>query len=149
MKVSTKRFILAILIMGLTLVLTLSFQTHDQVTEEQAIELAEKFIQENGYTILPPNRSKLSYELFDVYEVNVDSFLKRRYNTLQPKAFCVYENDDRWSIGFLSARRIEEHMTEPVNERESPSGRAVIVTKDGKEIRMAHKTPVFSVFRKL
>jgi hypothetical protein len=82
--------------------LTSAFQTSVSLTKVQAIKLAEQFIIDNGYTNAPANKSKLSYELFDQLENNVDRILKQRHNTLQPKAFCINEDKDRWNIGFLS-----------------------------------------------
>lgn len=127
---------------------TLKIQTIEPLTRDQAITLAEQFIINNGYTHLPADKSKLSYELFDAYENNIDSILKRRCNTLQPKAFCFYEDKDRWNIGFLS---VDEDLSrlDSLQQQGDLSGRAVIVMKDGKGIRIAHKTPSFSHFIKL
>jgi hypothetical protein len=124
-----------------------SCQTKDPM-KEQAIKLAEQFIIDNGYTSLPADKSKLSYELFDQLENNVDSILKRRHNTLQSKAFCISENKDRWNVGFLSTEVNLSKLDSKQRQTDLP-GRAVIVMKDGKEIRIAHKDPLFSRFIKL
>jgi hypothetical protein len=84
--------------------LTSSFQANNSVIQEQAIKLAEQCVVDNGYTLLPTDKSKVSYELFDLDDDGVDNILKRRYNSLQPKAFCVSESDDRWDVGFLSTK---------------------------------------------
>ena len=128
--------------------LTYAFQTNDRMTKEHAVKLAEQFIIDNGYTNLPADKSKLSYELFDQYENNVDSILKRRHNTLQPKAFCISEDKDRWDVGFLSTS-INLSKLDSIQRQSNLSGRAVIVMKNGKEIRIAHKDPCFSYFIKL
>lgn len=125
-----------------------SFQTNYSLTKEQAIKLAEKFIVENGYTNLPANKSNLSYELFDQNENNIVKILKRRHNTLQPKAFCISENNDKWDVGFLSVG-VDLSKLDSLQRNTNLSGRAVIVMKDGKQIRISHKDPLFSHFKKL
>ncbi len=139
---------LTIISIGMVWGLTSAFQTTDSLTKDQAIKLAEKFVIDNGYTNLPADKSKLSYELFDQYENNVDSILNQRRNTLQPKAFCISESQDRWDVGFL-ATRIDLSKLDSTQRQSDLSGRAVIVMKNGKEIRITHKDPLFSHFKKL
>lgn len=138
---------LLILAIGLIWVFTSSFKT-DPLTKEQAIVLAEQFVIDNGYTNLPADKSKLSYELFDSNENNVDSILKRRYNSLHPKAFCITERNNRWDIGFLSTG-VDLSKLDSIQFQSNLTGRAIIVMRNGKEIRIAHKTPLFSLFEKL
>jgi len=129
--------------------LTSGLRGGDTLTQEQAIKLAEKFIIENGYTSLPPDKSKLSYELLDqLKDNNIDSILKLRQNTLQLKAFCISEDNDKWNIGFLYTN-IDLSKLDSVQRKSDLPGRAVIVMKNGKEIRIAHKDPLFSYFKKL
>ena len=139
---------LKIISIGLAWGLILAFHTNDSLTKEQAIKRAEQFVIDNGYTNLPPDKSKLSYELFDQYENNVDSILKRRHNTLQPKAFCISEDKDGWHVGFLSVI-VDLSKLDSLLRQTNLSGRAVIVMKNGKEIKIAHKDPLFSYFKKL
>jgi DUF4097 and DUF4098 domain-containing protein YvlB len=148
MKSTYKIFTLTILSIALIGGLTSAFKTNEQMTKEQAIKLAEQFIINNGYTSLPADKSKLSYELFDQYENNVDSIPKHRYNTLQQKAFCISEDKDWWDVGFLSTS-IDLNKLDSIQRQTNLSGRAVIVMKNGKEIRIAHKEPLFSYFNKL
>jgi hypothetical protein len=118
------------------------------IVKEDAIKIAEQFILDNGYTYLPPNKSKISYELFDGLYHNIDSILKNRYNILQRKAFYYSEHDDRWNIGFLYTSNTD-NMNESLEDTLDLKGRAVIVMKSGKEVRLAHKIPIFSNFKKL
>lgn len=148
MKNIIKIFALTILSLVLVSGITAAFQINNPLAKEQAIKLAEQFIIDNGYTNLSADKSKLSYELFDHYEKNTDSILKRRYNTLQPKAFCISESKDRWDIGFLSTG-IDLSKLDSIQRQANLPGRAIIVMKDGKEIRIAHKDPIFSYFIKL
>lgn len=147
MKLNLKAFTFKILIIGFFLGLTSSFKTNDQISKEKAIKLAEKFIVENGYTSLSGDKSKLSYELFDG-ENNVDNILKSRHNSLNPKAFCISEDTDRWNVGFLSSS-VDKTKLNSAQRKSNLKGRAVIVMKSGNDIRLAHKDPLFSYFEKL
>ncbi len=141
-----KTSLLTIIVFGVLWIFTSSFQKTNELTKEQAIELAEQFIIDNGYTNLSANKTKLNYELLD--ENNMDSVLARRNNTLHKKAFCISENEDRWDVGFLSTN-IHINKLDSTKRQTNLSGRAVIVMKNGKEIRIAHKEPLFSLFEKL
>lgn len=122
-----------------------SFQKTN-LTKEQAIKLAEQFIIDNGYTNLSANKDKLNYELFD--DKNKDKIVSRRKNTLHKKAFCISDGDDRWDVGFLSTSIDLNKLNSRKRETDLP-GRAVIVFKNGKGIKIAHKDPLFSYFEKL
>ena len=146
-RVATK-YILNIILIGFVWGFTSAFQNNNGLTRQQAINLAEQFIIDNGYTNLPGDSLKISFELFDRYEKNYGSILKRRYNTLQPKAFCIYEDEDKWNVGFL-ASRVNLTQLDSKQLNSDLSGRAVIVMKNNKEIKIAHKDPLFSRFIKL
>ena len=148
MSKNLKILTLTIVSIGLVLGLTSAFKTNESLTKEQAISLAEQFVLDNGYTNLPADKSKLSYELFDQYESNFASTLKHRHNTLQPKAFCISEDKDRWDVGFLSVS-VDLTKLDSLQRQTNLPGRAVIVMKNGREIRIAHKDPLFSYFKKL
>lgn len=141
---------LSIISIGTLLILFSGVQTKNVLSKDQAIKLAEQFIVDNGYTNLSADKSKLSFELLDQLgnDINVDSILKWRYNTLQLKAFCIGEDNDSWDVGFLSTK-IDITKLDSVQINSNLPGRAVIVMKDGKEIRMAHKDPLFSTWKKL
>jgi hypothetical protein len=144
LKIST----LPILCAGFLWLLFAAFKTKDPLTQDQAIQLAEQFIVDNGYTNLPADKSKLHYELFDPFENNVDSILKHRKNELQPKAFCISENKQAWHVGFLSTQ-VDLNQLDSIQRQGNLAGRAVIVLKNGKEIKIAHQAPLFSRFKKL
>lgn len=138
----------ATLSVGLILLASMTVKNADKITKEQAVKLAEDFIKRNGYTTFPADKSKLSYELFDNLENNADSILKRRYNTLQSKAFCISHGNGKWDVGFLSTD-VNIKKLNSLQIQSDLSGRAVIVSDNGEEIRIAHKTPLFSHFKKL
>ena len=56
------------------------------LTEEEAIALAEKFIALNGYTDLPPDKESITHESIES-EGNLDQLLRIRHDTLERKAF--------------------------------------------------------------
>ena len=121
---------------------------NNEITREEAVKIAEAFVVNNGYTTLPADRTKLSYELFDHRENNLDTILSRRRNLLHPKAFCFLRGEDDWNIGFLLTF-IEIDKLDSIQKQSDLAGVAVIVSSDGKEARLAHKTPLFSYFTKL
>ncbi|MBS1560253.1 MAG: hypothetical protein JSS89_01475 [Bacteroidetes bacterium] len=139
---------LTILSMVLAVSFSSSCQIHVLLTREQAVRKAEQFIVDNGYTDAPANRSRLAYELLDQYERDLDSILIPKRNTLQRKAFCISEDSASWHVGFLS-RDVDIRSLDSALKLTDLSGRAVIVKKDGSDVRMAHKEPRFSVFEKL
>jgi len=124
-------------------------QTSKAVTsQEQAVKAAEIFVRNNGYTLYPADKSNLSYELFDGAYANDDTVLYHRHNSLHPKAYFISEDSSTWYIGFVSSR--VDTLKLSVNQKQNNlSGRAVIVEKNGREIRMEHKDPLFSYFKKL
>lgn len=135
------------LIIGLLLSFSKTTKQNENISEQQAIVLAEKYIQENGYSNAKPNNSNLNFELFedkkDTYEI-----LKRRYNTLQAKAFCVSNSDGNWVIGFLSTTVNLKNLNKEKRNSDL-SGRAIKVSSNGNLVEIAHKDPRFSFFKKL
>lgn len=123
-------------------------QERAELTEKQAIELAEQFVEDNGYTDSPADKSNLSFELMDQTGEDVSVILERRHNTLHPKAFCISEDRGVFHIGFL-AHRVDISNMEALELNGDLSGRAVIVDRKSHKVRMAHKDPLFSFFRKL
>ncbi len=100
-----------------------------ELTEAQAIEFAEKFIERNGYTDLPPDKEKLAYESIE-WESNVDEMLKMRHNTLERKAFGISRgrkgNSAGWTVVFK------------YKGSKSKNGRAVTMDLDGSIARVEH-----------
>jgi len=143
MKISKLTYLFVFLVLGLTF----AFRTNDSLSKEKAIKLAEQFIIDNGYTNFPADKSKISYELFESKN-NLDDILKSRHNTLQPKAFCISEGKDRWDVGFVSVG-VDLAKLDSMQRQTDLTGRAVIVMKNRREIRLAHKDPLFSHFKKL
>src|SRR5262245_53743607 len=68
-------------------------QTKKKLTEAEAIQVAEKFIADNGYTDLPPiaDETKITYETVERAS-STDELLKQRYNTLERRAYGLRYN---------------------------------------------------------
>jgi hypothetical protein len=121
---------------------------HGHISKEQAIIMAEQFVTDNGYCSKIGVKSKLSFELLDSYQKCVDSLLKHRHNSLYCNAFCISDDSTAWHIGFLSTK-VDRRTLDSLKAMTDLPGRCIIVSKEGNEIRMAHKTPLFSYFIKL
>jgi hypothetical protein len=138
--------IIFLLTFGIILILSSALKDDEKITQQEAIKLAEEFIAFNGYTSAPADKQRINYELLD--EANIEKLLKNRHNTLQPKAFYINEREDKWDIGFLSTS-VNIKKLDSIQLQSNLQGRGVIVRKDGKEIRMGHKDPLFSKWKKL
>jgi hypothetical protein len=98
-----------------------------QISSERAVEIAERFVRENGYTDAPDSaiRSQLDLESIE-WTNDRTELLKARRNTLQPKAIGVKATDGGWGVAF-------DYVSHP------GSCRVVTMEKDGSQIRMKHQ----------
>jgi hypothetical protein len=128
-RTTTIKIALTILFIASAGISTSAFQSNTEITKNKAIKLAEQFIIDNGYTNLPADKSKISYELLDRYDHNLDSIVKHRHNTLQRKAFCIVEDKDGWNVGFLS-NVIDLSKLNSAQRKTNLPGRAVIILKN-------------------
>jgi hypothetical protein len=102
--------------------------------KREAIQIAEDFIRQNGYTDLPPmeDKSSLSHESIE-YSENPDEILSHRYNTLERNAFGVIEggkDGPGWTVVF---------QYNPSYKYYHPGiGRAVTMNIYGKDIQVEH-----------
>lgn len=103
------------------------------LTETEAIEFAEKFIEQNGYTDLPPDKDKLTKESIE-WVSDTDEMLKMRHNTLERKAFGISHgrkgDKDGWTVVFK--------YKAPTDEQSRKNGRAVTMNGDGSKARVEH-----------
>lgn len=100
-----------------------------ELTETQAIEFAEKFIAQNGYTDLLPDKENLAYESIE-WESDVDEMLKTRHNTLERKAFGISHGRKGNSVGWTVVFKYKGST--------SKNGRAVTMDLDGSKARVEH-----------
>jgi hypothetical protein len=103
------------------------------LSEEGAVRLAEQFIAQNGYTNLPPDRSKLVYETIE-WESDIDEMLKERRDTLERKAYGVVRGRKGGAPGWTVVFRYRH----PSSKQMRKNGRAVTMNLDGSEMRVEH-----------
>ncbi len=103
----------------------------ESVTCEDAVQIAEKFIKQQGYTDEPVSITddELVFESMEWRDNPKEMFAKRK-GTLKPKAIGAFENDPRqWEVAFS--------YTNP--SAESWRGRAVRVEKKTKYALVEHQ----------
>lgn len=142
-----KTQILGLVIFVLLLIALFYFFNTKEISKNKAIQIAEKFIVENGYTEHPADKLKIEYELFDQY-MNIDSILYFRHNTLYKNAYYTSQDEENWHIGFLSSK-VDLSKIDDEKFSHELVGRIVIVSKDGNQVKIEHKDPIFSMFDKL
>ncbi len=104
-----------------------------ELTEAQAIEFAEKFIAQNGYTDLPPDKENLAHESIE-WESNLDEMLKMRHDSLERKAFGISRGRKGNSVGWTVVFKYKSAS----DRATSKNGRAVTMNLDGSKARVEH-----------
>lgn len=104
-----------------------------EMSESQAVQLAETFIALNGYTDLPPDKAHLAYETIEDVS-NVDEMLRMRYDTLERKAYGLSSGRKGGSPGWTVAFQYRNQSYRQKGE----NGRAVTMNPDGGEMRVEH-----------
>jgi hypothetical protein len=126
---------------------TISY-TQKEITENQAISLAEEFVRINGYTLYLADTNNVKFEPNSDSDGDLKTVLEYRHNTIHPKAFCLFKYSDSWHIGFLSTR-IKLECLDSLSRQSNLLGRVVTVNLNGTVLRMTHKFPKFSNWKKL
>ena len=122
--------ILILLLFSVAVVLPAKKQ---ELSEKEAVRLAEKFIAQNGYTDLRPDKSKLAYETIE-WESNIDDMLRQRHDTLERKAYGIVHGRKDGSPGWTVVFR----YSHPSSKQERRNGRAVTMNLDGSGLRVEH-----------
>jgi len=119
-------------------------QKRGALTQSEAVALAERFIAENGYTDLPPDKTKLFYESIE-WESNVDKLLEQRHDTLERRAYGFRSGrkggEPGWTIVFRYKYADDEQMRS--------AGRAVTMNLDGSKPRVEHVDFILKYAKKL
>jgi hypothetical protein len=115
-----------------------------QLSETEAIALAEDFIVKNGYTNAPAvEKDKITLELYDKL-ISFEMSMKLRHNSLQPKAYGVIRNrrgSPGWTIIFVRT---------PGGNFDPKNGRGVSMDTEGNRLFMEPKDfPLNTVDKKL
>jgi len=115
-----------------------------ELTQAEAVALAEQFVAQNGYTDLPPDKTKLSYETIE-WETNVDRMLQGRHDTLERRAYGIVSGRKGSSRG----RTVVFRYRHPIDRRARSTGRAVTMNLDGSQARLEHVDFILRYARKL
>lgn len=122
------------------------FQQKRKLTEAEAIQKAEEFIVQQGYTDLPPSKDKSKWSPDSVWGKPDNFEMQFRRNSLEPRAYGVArENGARgrysWIVVFRKNPNHERYKEIIPNyeERAKKVGRAVTMDAYGGGIRMEHQ----------
>src|SRR5215217_9044567 len=128
-----RRRIVATILLLLLVAVVAQSQKHP-LTQSEAVAMAERLIAQNGYTDLPPDKTKLSYEMIE-WESTVDRMLQTRHNTLERRAYGVRAGRNGSEPGWTVVFRYKH----PRDRQMRSNGRAVTMNLDGSEPRVEHK----------
>ena len=106
---------------------------NQELSEEQAVRLAEEFVAQNGYTESRPDKSKFAHETIE-WTSNIDDLLKQRHDTLEPKAYGIRHGRKSGAPGWTVVFR----YSHPSSKQEHRNGRAVTMNLDGGGLRVEH-----------
>jgi hypothetical protein len=104
-----------------------------ELSEKEAIRLAEQFVAQNGYTDLRADKSKLTYETIE-WESNIDAMLRQRHDTLERKAYGIVHGRKGGTPGWTVVFR----YSHPSSKQARRNGRAVTMNLDGSNPRVEH-----------
>ena len=97
-----------------------------ELSEKEAVRLAEEFVAQNGYTDLRADKSKLADETIE-WKSNIDDMLRQRHDTLAQKAYGIVHGRKGGALGWTVVFR----YSHPSNNQERRNGRAVTMNLDG------------------
>lgn len=115
---------------------TIYAQTQIAINQKQAVEIAERFIAENGYTKQSVNRNSNLYLEEGEKASDLKNILATRLNSIEPKAMyaLIKEIDEQsvWVVWFL--------FREEKIENDLEMGREVRVSLDGSKVWLNPKS---------
>lgn len=105
------------------------------LTKNQAIEIAESYVIEQGYCDkkIDLKKTEIDADILDQYQTP-EKVAELRYNLLNPKSAYSKKAEHGWIIGF-------EYKNEKLNEMHDGIrfGKGVWISENGKEIKMFHE----------
>ena len=104
-----------------------------ELSDVEAVRLAEAFVAQNGYTDLRADKSKLAHETIE-WTSNIDDMLKQRHDTLARKAYGIVHGRKGGAPGWTVVFR----YSHPASKQERRIGRAVTMNLDGSGLRVEH-----------
>ena len=112
--------------------------THN-LTKVKAMEIAENFIMEQGYSDkkLDLNKTKIDSDILDQYQ-EPEKIIELRHNLLNSKAVYSKKLESGWIIEF------EYKQTETsVLSQKTREGKGILISENGKKINMFHENILF------
>jgi hypothetical protein len=103
------------------------------LTEVQAVEWAERFIAQNGYTDLPHDRDHITHEAVE-WKSELNQLLKMRHDTLERKAFGISRGRKGGQPGWTVVFRYRN----PSHGEMNKTARAITMNRDGSDMRVEH-----------
>ena len=118
----------------------LSCGTTQNLNKNKAIEIAENYVLEQGYSDkkLDLNKVKIESDILDQYQT-FDKIVELRHNLLYSKAIYSKKDENGWVVGF-------EYKNEKTNVIMNGIrfGKGVWISNNGKIIRMFHENIGFN-----
>jgi hypothetical protein len=113
-----------------------------RLSQAAAVDLAETFVAENGYTDLPPTKRGAALSRESVDDSDPEARLRARANTLKRKACGVMaegtgRSEDGWTVVFCYNQERLRGDVELINLTTN-RGRAVVMAPDGSDMRVLH-----------
>ena len=99
MKIPIIVLILLLSLVSLLFACNQNVQPKTSISGKEAIEQAEQFVIQQGYTDLPAELTKLKFEKGE-YASDTSKILAYRKNTLEIKAFAAKQHGSSWTVGF-------------------------------------------------
>lgn len=140
--------------LGLIAMIICSFQTTKSISQNEAIQIAEKFIEQNGYTLIAPDKKYVQYGINDDIFIKKDGkrlrdedfILAQRHNTLYKGAFYVTEGANDWYVGFVYTAIDTNNLNNLLGKI---VGRVVTVSKSNADVHLKHLPSSFSQFERI
>jgi len=104
-----------------------------ELSDVEAVRLAEAFVAQNGYTDWRADKGKLAHETIE-WTSNIDDMLKQRHDTLARKAYGIVHGRKGGAPGWTVVFR----YSHPASKQERRIGRAVTMNLDGSGLRVEH-----------
>jgi hypothetical protein len=113
---------------GASLSVAQQLEAQGPLTLEEAVDVAERFVRDNGYTDAPADELKVDLDFESVeFTANREELLLQRKNSLQPKAIGARPTSEGWGVAF------------DYFKPQTDTCRVVVMRHDGSAIRVQHQ----------
>jgi len=118
------------------LLLFTSCASTQYLNKNKAIEIAERYILEQGYAEKKLNlkKTKIDADILDQYQT-LEKIAELRHNLLYGKAVYSKQNGKIWVIGFKYKK--------DKSSKKPKEGKGILISENGKKIQMFHENIIF------